>query len=65
MIDTAQNNIRQLAGQVVELQSILSNKQTRGAFGQARMETIVADGLPGDSYSNSRRRLRTATGPTA
>ena len=51
VIDTAQNNIKQLAGQVVELQSILSNKQTRGAFGQARMEAIVADGLPGDRYT--------------
>ena len=36
--DTAQNNIQQLAGQVVELQTILSNKQTRGAFGQSGME---------------------------
>jgi DNA recombination protein RmuC len=35
---------------VVTLQSILSNKQTRGAFGQARMETIVADGLPAGAY---------------
>lgn len=51
VIDTAQTNIQQLAGQVVELQSILSNKQTRGAFGQGRMETIVADGLPMDAYS--------------
>lgn len=51
VIDTAQTNIQQLAGQVVELQSILSNKQTRGAFGQARMETIIADGLPMDAYS--------------
>lgn len=46
VIDSAQSNIRALAGEVVTLQSILSNKQTRGAFGQARMETIVADGLP-------------------
>ena len=46
VIDTAQNNIQSLAGQVVQLQAILSNKQTRGAFGQARMEAIVADGLP-------------------
>ncbi|MFZ2101402.1 MAG: DNA recombination protein RmuC, partial [Oricola sp.] len=51
VIDTAQSNIQQLAGQVVELQSILSNKQTRGAYGQARMETIVADGLPMDAYT--------------
>ncbi len=46
VIDTAQGNIQQLAGKVVELQSILSNKQTRGAFGQTRMEAIIEDGLP-------------------
>ena len=50
VIDTAQNNIQSLAGQVVQLQAILSNKQTRGAFGQSRMEAIVADGLPQGSY---------------
>jgi DNA recombination protein RmuC len=50
VIDTAQSNIRALAGEVVTLQSILSNKQTRGAFGQARMETIVADGMPAGAY---------------
>ncbi|MBS9719346.1 DNA recombination protein RmuC [Tianweitania sp. BSSL-BM11] len=49
-IDTAQNNIQSLAGQVVQLQAILSNKQTRGAFGQSRMEAIVADGLPQGGY---------------
>lgn len=51
VIDTAQNNIQSLAGQVVELQSILSNKQTRGAFGQGRMEAIIADALPSTSYT--------------
>ena len=50
VIDTAQNNIQSLAGQVVQLQAILSNKQTRGAFGQSRMEAIVADGLPQGAY---------------
>jgi DNA recombination protein RmuC len=50
VIDTAQTNIQSLAGQVVQLQAILSNKQTRGAFGQSRMEAIVADGLPHGSY---------------
>lgn len=50
VIDTAQNNIQSLAGQVVQLQAILSNKQTRGAFGQSRMEAIVADGLPSGAY---------------
>ncbi|PWK68418.1 DNA recombination protein RmuC [Aminobacter sp. AP02] len=61
VIDTAQGNIQSLAGQVVQLQAILSNKQTRGAFGQSRMEAIVADGLPLGAYefqatlSNSNR----------
>ncbi|RWB78296.1 MAG: DNA recombination protein RmuC [Mesorhizobium sp.] len=50
VIDTAQGNIQSLAGQVVQLQAILSNKQTRGAFGQSRMEAIVADGLPHCAY---------------
>ncbi|TKT74991.1 DNA recombination protein RmuC [Aquamicrobium sp. LC103] len=50
VIDTAQSNIQSLAGQVVQLQQILSNKQTRGAFGQSRMEAIVADGLPHGAY---------------
>ncbi|UXM94481.1 DNA recombination protein RmuC [Bartonella sp. HY329] len=50
VIDRAQNNIQTLAGQVVELQSILSNKQTRGAFGQGRMEAIISDALPPTSY---------------
>ena len=35
---------------MVQLQAILSNKQTRGAFGQSRMEAIVADGLPQGAY---------------
>jgi len=51
VIDSAQTNIQSLAGQVVELQSILSNKQTRGAFGQSRMEAIIQDGLPQGSFT--------------
>ena len=50
VIDTAQTNITSLAGQVVELQNILSNKQTRGAFGEAQMQQIVQDGLPMGAY---------------
>lgn len=50
VIDRAQNNITSLAGQVVELQNILSNKQTRGAFGEGRMQQIVRDGLPLGTY---------------
>jgi DNA recombination protein RmuC len=51
VIDKAQQNITTLSGQVVDLKNILGNKQTRGAFGQARMEAIVEDGLPAGSYA--------------
>jgi len=51
VLDAAQQNITDLAGQVTTLSNILGNKQTRGAFGQGRMEAIVADGLPGGAYS--------------
>jgi len=51
VIDTAQKNITELATQVTSLQSVLSNKQSRGAFGQGRMEIIVRDGLPKDCYA--------------
>jgi DNA recombination protein RmuC len=51
VIDRAQTNITQLSGEIVSLQSILSNKQQRGAFGQGRMEAIIADGLASNGYS--------------
>jgi DNA recombination protein RmuC len=51
VIDRAQKNITDLAGQVTNLQGVLANKQTRGAFGQWRMEAIVQDGLPKGAYA--------------
>ncbi|MFN0265240.1 DNA recombination protein RmuC [Tepidamorphus sp. 3E244] len=51
VIDNAQKNITELSRDVVGLQEILSNKQRRGAFGQVRMEAIIGDGLPSDSYT--------------
>lgn len=51
VIDRAQGRISDLAGEVVRLQDILSNKQARGAFGQGRMEAIVADALPPGAFS--------------
>ena len=50
VIDNAQRNIADLASQMTSLQSVLANKQQRGAFGQSRMELIVQDGLPKDCY---------------
>lgn len=50
VIDTAQRNITELSKEVVGLNQILANKQSRGAFGQGRMEAIVQDGLPSGAY---------------
>jgi len=50
VIDSAQKNITDLAAQVSSLQSVLSNKQSRGAFGQAQLEAIVADVLPKGAF---------------
>jgi len=49
-IDSAQKNITDLATTVTSLQKVFDNKQRRGAFGQGRMEAIVADGLPQGAY---------------
>ncbi len=50
VIDAAQRNIAALSGEMLTLKDILSNKQARGAYGQARMEAIIRDGLPSTSY---------------
>lgn len=51
VIDKAQDNITKLSGDVLSLQDILSNKQTRGAFGEIQLNDIVSKALPSDSYS--------------
>jgi DNA recombination protein RmuC len=50
VIDKAQDNITKLSGDVLSLQDILSNKQTRGAFGEIQLNDIVSKALPKDSY---------------
>ncbi len=50
-IDKAQENIEKLSGDVLSLQDILSNKQTRGAFGEIQLNDIVSKALPRDSYN--------------
>jgi DNA recombination protein RmuC len=60
-IDKAQANIEKLSGNVLSLQDILSNKQTRGAFGEIQLNDIVLKALPSDAFtmqatlSNGRR----------
>lgn len=50
-IDKAQDNITKLSGDVLSLQDILSNKQTRGAFGEIQLQEIVKKALPADAYA--------------
>jgi DNA recombination protein RmuC len=51
VIDAAQKNIAQLSSEMLGLKDILSNKQARGAYGQARMEAIIRDGLHAAAYA--------------
>ncbi|WP_428032737.1 DNA recombination protein RmuC [Ancylobacter sp.] len=61
LVDQARASLGELSGQVMSLRETLSNKQARGAFGEGRLQAIVADGLPRDSFafqytlSNGRR----------
>jgi DNA recombination protein RmuC len=50
VIDAAQANLANLSGEMLSLKDILNNKQTRGAFGQGRMEAIVSDGLHSKAF---------------
>ncbi len=50
-IDKAQANIEKLSGDVLSLQDILSNKQTRGAFGEIQLTDIVGKALPKDAFT--------------
>ena len=50
-IDKAQANIEKLSGDVLGLQDILSNKQTRGAFGEIQLNDIVIKALPADAFT--------------
>lgn len=51
VIDEAQKNIQELGAQIVGLQDILGNKQAQGAFGETRLETLIADMLPPSAYA--------------
>ena len=51
VIDAAQARLTGLTQEVVGLKEILANKQSRGAFGQGRLEAIISDALPGSAYA--------------
>ncbi len=51
LIDRAQKNIETLSGEVSGLQSLLSNKQSRGAFGEKQMQDLIENYLPPNAYT--------------
>jgi DNA recombination protein RmuC len=50
VIDRAQQTITGLSQQMVGLQDILSNKQSRGAFGEIQLRDLVTAALPPSAY---------------
>lgn len=50
-IDEAQKKIDGLASNVVSLQDLLSDKRSRGAFGEVQLEGLVKNALPPDAYA--------------
>ena len=50
VIDRAQQTITGLSQQMVGLQDILSNKQSRGAFGEIQLQDLVTAALPPSAY---------------
>jgi DNA recombination protein RmuC len=51
VIDRAQQTITDLSQQMVGLQDILSNKQSRGAFGEIQLQDLVTAALPPSAYA--------------
>ena len=51
VLDAARANIEGLGQQVGTLSAILSNKQSRGAFGEVQLKQIIEDRLPPDAYA--------------
>ncbi len=62
-ISEAQKKIEQLSTQVVSLQEILSDKKTRGIFGEIQLENILRNvfGEPGEMYE-LQYQIETASG---
>ncbi len=51
LIDAAQQRIVELSSNVVSLQEVLTDKRSRGAFGEVQMAGLIANVMPEGSYS--------------
>jgi DNA recombination protein RmuC len=50
LIDEAQKRITELSSNVVSLQEVLTDKRSRGAFGEVQMAGLIANVMPEGSY---------------
>jgi len=50
-IDKAQEKIAELSGNVVSLQEVLSDKRSRGAFGEVQLNALISNIMPENSFS--------------
>ena len=50
MIDEAQKRITELSSNVVSLQEVLTDKRSRGAFGEVQMAALISNVMPEGSY---------------
>jgi len=62
LIDKAQEKIAELSGNVVSLQEVLSDKRSRGAFGEIQLNALISNMMPENSYS-LQHTLETDEGP--
>ena len=60
IIDNAQNKIKELSENVVALQDVLSDKQSRGAFGEVQLTNLVRNILP-DNHVEFQKDLSNGT----
>lgn len=51
LIDEAQKKITELSNNVVSLQEVLSDKRSRGAFGEVQMNALIRNVMPENSFS--------------
>lgn len=49
-IDEAQKKITELSGNVVSLQEVLTDKRSRGAFGEVQLNTLVRNVMPESAF---------------
>lgn len=62
LIDKAQEKIAELSGNVVSLQEVLSDKRSRGAFGEVQLNALISNVMPEQTYS-LQHTFQTEKGP--